>query len=65
MNESESRIAAKISDQGRYLRLRYQLTSHFADGALTVTEPYNLPLNSYGAILLSEIHLGASQPEGR
>jgi len=64
IDESDSRFGYKISDNGCYLQVRFQLTSNLTEN-FAISAPYNVPLVVYGTIYSATLKIGASQPEGR
>lgn len=66
MSEKNStRYKAKIGVEGRWLFVRFQLTSHPADGNFALTDPPNLPIPTYGVINEITLSKGRDRPEGR
>jgi len=64
ISASDNRYAAKIGTEARWIFGRVQLTSHPADGTLTVTNE-EIPVATYGRINMVMPKLGAARQEAR
>jgi hypothetical protein len=60
-----SRYGFKMDGEARWVYMRFQLTSHGADGNFDLTDPPYLPLPTYGLMNEAVGKTGAERPEGR
>lgn len=59
-----NRFAAQIEAEALWMYVRAQLTSHPADGSLTITGE-EIPVATYGRINMGKPKIGAARPEAR